>query len=203
MAQTWREQKKNQLKGHLYEVALELFRDQGYEQTTVALITERAGVAKGTFFNHFPSKEHVLAEWYRRLTLDAIEKVEAREHGSAREAILSLMAELTGQVSRERHLQAIKVRTPSELIAEEERHLDTALSAFLDKWITRGKELGEFERSVDNDLLSSLIVTIMTGLGRDWYLAGHGFDVQERLHSYIDFVFRAAEPGHRRSAGGK
>lgn len=203
MAQTWREQKKDQLRKHLYEVALELFGEQGYEQTTVALITERAGVAKGTFFNHFPSKDHVLAEWYRRLTLDAIEAVGAQEHESAKEAILSLMDALTEQVSRQTHLQATKVRSPSELIAEEERQLDTALHVFLDKWITRGVKSGEFDRATDKGQLASLIITIMTGLGRDWYLADHSFDVRERLRSYIEFVFRAAEPGHGSSAGRK
>ena len=37
-------------------LALALFRDQGYEATTIEQITERADVAKGTFFNYFPSK---------------------------------------------------------------------------------------------------------------------------------------------------
>jgi len=33
-----------------------------YEETTVEEITERADVAKGTFFNYFPSKEALLGE---------------------------------------------------------------------------------------------------------------------------------------------
>jgi AcrR family transcriptional regulator len=40
--------------------ALELFVDVGYDQTTVAAITERAGLTKRTFFRHFADKREVL-----------------------------------------------------------------------------------------------------------------------------------------------
>ncbi|KRC48892.1 MULTISPECIES: TetR/AcrR family transcriptional regulator [unclassified Nocardioides] len=41
--------------------AVELFADQGYDATTVAEITERAGVTKSTFFRHFPDKRELLS----------------------------------------------------------------------------------------------------------------------------------------------
>jgi AcrR family transcriptional regulator len=40
--------------------ALELFHEQGYENTTVAEIAERAGLTKSTFFRHFTDKREVL-----------------------------------------------------------------------------------------------------------------------------------------------
>ncbi|WP_042394655.1 TetR/AcrR family transcriptional regulator [Streptacidiphilus carbonis] len=45
----------------LVAAALHLFTEQGYDNTTVAEITERAGVAKSTFFRLFPDKREVLA----------------------------------------------------------------------------------------------------------------------------------------------
>lgn len=58
---TRRERKKEETKGRIAEVALELFRKNGVEATTVEEICEKADVAKGTFFNHFPRKEAVFA----------------------------------------------------------------------------------------------------------------------------------------------
>src|SRR3954454_3309630 len=46
--------------GRLREAALQLYVDQGYEQTTVAEIAERAGVTARTFFRHFADKREVL-----------------------------------------------------------------------------------------------------------------------------------------------
>jgi AcrR family transcriptional regulator len=45
----------------LASAALHLFSEQGYDDTTVAEIAERAGLTKSTFFRHFPDKREVLA----------------------------------------------------------------------------------------------------------------------------------------------
>jgi AcrR family transcriptional regulator len=55
----------------LVRAALDLFTEQGYDDTTVAEIAARAGLTKSTFFRHFPDKKDVLAagqdEMCRRL----------------------------------------------------------------------------------------------------------------------------------------
>jgi AcrR family transcriptional regulator len=45
----------------IFRVAMELFQSHGFEQTTVAEITEAADIGKGTFFTYFPTKEAVFA----------------------------------------------------------------------------------------------------------------------------------------------
>jgi AcrR family transcriptional regulator len=49
-----------EVRRRLQLAALELYRDRGYEQTTAADISERAGVTERTFFRHFPDKREVL-----------------------------------------------------------------------------------------------------------------------------------------------
>jgi AcrR family transcriptional regulator len=44
----------------LVAAALDLFTEQGYDDTTVAQIADRAGLTKSTFFRHFPDKREVL-----------------------------------------------------------------------------------------------------------------------------------------------
>ena len=44
----------------LAEAACELFLEQGYEATTIAEITRRAGVSRSSFFNYFSSKGDLL-----------------------------------------------------------------------------------------------------------------------------------------------
>src|SRR2546426_6372677 len=49
----------------LVRAALELFTAQGYHDTTTPQISKKAGVAEGTIYRHFHSKQHLLNELYR------------------------------------------------------------------------------------------------------------------------------------------
>jgi AcrR family transcriptional regulator len=55
-----RERRSFETRERLFRSAMNLFRDRGFQHTTVEDITNAADVGKGTFFNYFPSKEHVL-----------------------------------------------------------------------------------------------------------------------------------------------
>lgn len=49
----------------LVRAALELFTTQGYHLTTTPAIAKKAGVAEGTIYRHFDSKQNLLNELYR------------------------------------------------------------------------------------------------------------------------------------------
>ncbi len=55
-----RERRRQETSEKLFVAAMELFSSKGFAHTKVEDITQRADVGKGTFFNYFPSKEHVL-----------------------------------------------------------------------------------------------------------------------------------------------
>ena len=50
----------------LVDVASGLFYEQGYGATGIKQIIETAGIAKGTFYSHFDSKEEVGLSWLRK-----------------------------------------------------------------------------------------------------------------------------------------
>ncbi|MBW6470919.1 MAG: TetR/AcrR family transcriptional regulator; helix-turn-helix transcriptional regulator [Methanosarcinaceae archaeon] len=55
-----REKKKTETKNKIFKVSGRLFKEKGFEKTTVDEITKKAGIAKGTFFNYFSTKEALL-----------------------------------------------------------------------------------------------------------------------------------------------
>lgn len=57
-----RERKKARRKAAIQKHALQLFREQGYEATTVEQIAEAADVSPSTFFRYYPTKEDVVLE---------------------------------------------------------------------------------------------------------------------------------------------
>jgi AcrR family transcriptional regulator len=66
----------------IFNAALELFQERGYEATTMRAITDRAGVSLGSSYHYFPSKEHLVLEFYRHtheLHLGVIAQLLSRE----------------------------------------------------------------------------------------------------------------------------
>lgn len=60
-----REQKKQETRKKIMEVAKGLFLEKGYEATSTELVARRAGIGSGTLFNYFPSKAELLVEVMR------------------------------------------------------------------------------------------------------------------------------------------
>jgi AcrR family transcriptional regulator len=58
--------KGEQTRALILETALELFRERGYEETTMRVIAEKAGVALGNAYYYFKSKEHLIQAFYGR-----------------------------------------------------------------------------------------------------------------------------------------
>lgn len=66
----------------IFQAALDLFQERGYEATTMRAIAERAGVSLGSSYHYFPAKEHLVLEFYRHthvLHREVIEPLLARE----------------------------------------------------------------------------------------------------------------------------
>ena len=57
-----RERRKLELRSRILATARQLFSEQGYRETRVADVCDRADIAQKTFFNHFPSKLDLLRE---------------------------------------------------------------------------------------------------------------------------------------------
>jgi AcrR family transcriptional regulator len=57
-----RERRRAETRERIIACALRLFSERGVTATTIEDITNAADIGKGTFFNYFPSKEHILAQ---------------------------------------------------------------------------------------------------------------------------------------------
>ncbi|HJT26703.1 MAG TPA: TetR family transcriptional regulator [Pyrinomonadaceae bacterium] len=73
--------KGDQTKALILETALEMFRERGYDNTTMRAVAEKAGVSLGNAYYYFRSKEYLIQAFYQRLHDSHIEvALPALEH---------------------------------------------------------------------------------------------------------------------------
>lgn len=89
-----RDAHKEQTRQRILDVALDLFRTKGFRQATMRDIAEAAGIALGTTYNYFPTKDHIALFFFE----EALGRVLARHRretapgASLEERVFSLIA---------------------------------------------------------------------------------------------------------------
>src|ERR1051326_5628359 len=72
-----RARQKADVRRRIVDAALALFRSRGFEQTTTKAIARKAGIAEGTVFNYFPTKDDIALEFFHQGVAHAIAAVRA------------------------------------------------------------------------------------------------------------------------------
>ncbi|WP_117238186.1 TetR/AcrR family transcriptional regulator [Thermus sediminis] len=75
---TVREYQKRRRRDRIFQAAMALFRERGFQETTASDIAKAAHVSRGTFFNYFPYKEAVLLDYGSLLLARLREEIRGR-----------------------------------------------------------------------------------------------------------------------------
>lgn len=178
-----------------------LFAEQGYDATGVAEICERAGVTKGAFYHHFPTKQAVFMELLERWLngLDAQLAVARMAAPTIPEALLR-MAEMAGRVFDEARGQlpiflefwSKASRDPAvwqATIAPYRRYRD-----FMEGLIQAGIAEGTL-RPVDAEAGAQLLLSVAVGVLLQGLLDPEGADWKQVLKRCFEMVLQGLAKG--------
>ena len=74
-----RETKKEATKKKILDVSLQLFQKMGFGRTTMRDIAKKCGIALGTTYNYFPTKEHIAQYFFERALDEVMERYRREE----------------------------------------------------------------------------------------------------------------------------
>lgn len=152
--------------------AVDLFYDNGYENTTLDAVAERLGVTKPFIYAHFSSKTELLAEICSRgiaTSLEAIDSVAGlRMSATEKMRILAerfVTAVLTNQMQLAIFSREEKNLLPADLerINAMRRDFDRKLTALIDVGIKRG------EFAISDSHMAALAIGGMVSWSYVWY----------------------------------
>jgi AcrR family transcriptional regulator len=122
----------------LLDTALGLFLEHGFERTSVEQVTTAVGVAKGTFYHYFATKQDLLEQLVERFTDELFVEAEsavAESEGSALERLRGLMI-ASSQVKLRRKDETLMLTRPLFSAGNE-----PLLRRLIDGWIDRTRPL--------------------------------------------------------------
>ncbi|WP_053232371.1 TetR/AcrR family transcriptional regulator [Sandaracinus amylolyticus] len=189
-----RDEQRERTRRRVYECALDVFRRDGVAPCRIDDITAAAGVSRGSFYFHFPTKEHVLLERMRETEdtiCDAIDALPADAHVDAVLAVLNqklaeiwepdpqLLPDVTGAA----------LRLAATTMSDQEA---TRMRSVLAQRFRAGVERGEIVARVPPDILSDLYLGHVLAALLAWY-GNRGLALSAMLSAVSDLFWNGAK----------
>ena len=157
-------------RAEILQAASELFQEIGYESTSVDSIVRSAGIAKGTFYYYFKSKDEVLAALAQQLCADMVARSQIIADDPQLGAIEKFCAIIAAQNQTVETGQALveDLHRPENRALHERSNIETVLAfgPILAAVVEQGNQEGVFQ--VDDPL--STVQFILAG---SLFLFGH------------------------------
>jgi AcrR family transcriptional regulator len=192
-----RERHSIELRERLFRAALDLFAKQGFAETTVEDITNAADLGKGTFFNYFPSKDHILLAFAEmqlgklRLAID-----EARRTSVPMPQFMRSLAALMTQ-EPVRNPDIIRVLLQAFLSNSQVREamldLQARVLAFHAEMIQLGQGRGEIRDDLPAAEIALVFRQTIFGTLLIWSLYGDS-SLQARMDSAFEIIWSGLSP---------
>jgi AcrR family transcriptional regulator len=165
-----REEKKQEQRQAILDVALELFRARGFEATRVSEVTDRLRISEGTFFNYFPTKAAVLDA----AAVDLLDRATALLHHDVAdhdrpvlERLGELVREFAANFAGDREF-ATQLALHTRLGLGREREQQT--HRFLAGLFEEGQRRGELRADVPPRQLAELFMAVVLVTVSNWLL---------------------------------
>jgi AcrR family transcriptional regulator len=147
-----RQRRSTEFRERIFRAALDLFAKKGFANTTVEDITNAADVGKGTFFNYFPSKDHILISFSDMQIAKLQDAVKNMRH--SKESMPAFMAALSLRMTAEPARSPSVVRAilqanlSSSAVRSAMRENHARAQALLAQLIKVGQQRGEFRNDM-------------------------------------------------------
>lgn len=170
-----RERRKRELQDRILKAGTELFSEQGYEETTLEQICERADVSRRTFYNYFPSKQHLVNTLSKTHMHEQSKALLEAALAHSQDAIERLRFFFDGTANNIRHyakLERMLIRKVVQEVSFDGDAKDSGESHHMKRLfeviVREGQKRGDITSAYDVDLLSETIAGALNAQMIDW-----------------------------------
>jgi len=173
------------------EAALQLFKQRGYDATTVKDITDAADVAKGTFFNYFDTKEAILPA-IAACRLEQLEAALAPEHGAPASPTSRIKLALRLVADDPLCEKQLAHQLFVAMMHRRETGPGHALRDLLVKQVRQAQTAGEIRQELDPVYLAGVIRSLFFQRLAMWHHGHRPAPLHELIDGSVDLLLEGA-----------
>lgn len=193
---TRRERKKRETRQKIFNAAIKLFKQYGFEATTIDMISEEADVARGTIFLHFPSKEAILAHWGYVRIQEIEERREEWDYGDSCKQRVLRIYKILNEVNIQNY-DFIKVLIESSMkhrkVLESEKNIYVELRELFADLIEDAQEKGRLKTKFNPLVAANMLENIYYNALYDWVRSDGGWPLEEIMEEKVSIVFEGLD----------
>lgn len=191
-----RERQKERRRTRIYTVAIEMFKQSGFQATTATDIAKASNVSRGTFFNYYPYKEAVLLDYGSEVMERLQEMAETRlAQGIAPMSVLyEVWDTLAEENTRERDLfppLAYEVMNPNPERAKT-AYQALPLSKVIELILQPLHAEGRIRTDLSLSRISNLIADTYLMVALRWSAYGTERTLRDEMHMALDLLLQGA-----------
>ncbi|MBB6215872.1 AcrR family transcriptional regulator [Anaerosolibacter carboniphilus] len=186
-------------KDEIFKKAIELFKKNGFEGTSVNAICEACNVTKGSFYHHFKSKDEILLNFYRYSLKDMADiLLNVLDEESDRQKIWTVLEysiDLTIGMGADllKALILIDIKNGNKIlnpysILEVEGTED--YSRLLMHLVEKAQKSGAIRNDVQAEELVFAFTSALIGVAVNWSASGGSYDEKQELRRLFDIIFQ-------------
>ena len=159
-------------KGRLLQAAANLFKEKGYERTTVRDLGKAVGIQSGSLFHHFPNKEAILRAVMEETILLNTElmKVALSQSDTPEVKVLALIqCELKSVLGETGAAMTVLVYEWRSLKEESQQHILKLRGIYEDLWISALSEAKDAGKVVIDPFVLRRLLTGALSWTVNWY----------------------------------
>ncbi|HSY33086.1 MAG TPA: TetR/AcrR family transcriptional regulator [Verrucomicrobiae bacterium] len=192
-----RQRRSSQTRERLFRAALELFAKHGFADTTVEDITNAADVGKGTFFNYFPSKDHILLA-FAEMQLSKLESIIdnlRNTHEPVPQFLRTLAVRMTEEPGRNPSLMRalLLANLSSTPVRDGMRINQTRGHRLLTEFVEIGQQRGELRKDLPAGDIAHVFRQTVFGTLLIWSLYGDD-SLSSRIRTAFDVLWQGLSP---------
>jgi AcrR family transcriptional regulator len=192
-----RERRGAETRERLFRAALKLFAEKGFAETTVEDITNAADVGKGTFFNYFPSKEHILIAFsdMQIAKLHAAIENMRQGHESIHDFLRNLSVRMTEEPAKSPEVirAILQANLSSSSVRSLMREKHQRAEALLTELVQIAQDRGECRRDLSALQLAQVIRQTTLGTWLTWSVWGDA-SLPDRITTALDVLWSGLAP---------